>query len=665
MAKWWGDILNAALLATGRDPKRMRQAIDEHAIVSIADATGTITYVNDKFCAVSGYDRDALLGNNHRVVRSGHHSSAFYRDMWRTIASGKTWQGEICNRRKDGSIYWVESTITPFTDGPGKPYQYVAIRTDITKIKVAELALRESESFAKATIDAVSASLCVLDTRGTIISVNQAWRDFYDQNGAEPKGRDKKGRYGIGTDYLAVCRSASGPNGDEAGVVAEGILAVMAGERDTFSVEYPCHSPTEQRWFNARITRFQDDSGYLVVAHENITERKHSELALVAARDEADRANRAKSQFLSSMSHELRTPMNSVLGFAQLMALDRSVTADQRDNLEHIMLGGRHLLELINDLLNLSQIEAGEVEVSRAEANGATLIAECVALVTPLAEKRHITLETGKIASAKLYTDRRLLKQVLINLLGNAIKYNRKGGTVRVSMTRTRAGSVSICVTDTGVGIAQERLSELFEPFNRLGAEFGEIEGSGVGLTVCKRLMEAMGGRIDVASERGVGSEFRIILPMPVRTKSAATPVRAIRGARPSTTARTPDAAVPTSVLVIDDNHSNLKLMHQIIKQTAHLRMIEAASAEEGIELARSTPPGIILMDINLPGMDGFMALHMLRADPLTRTIPVVAVSALAMPKDIARAREAGFDDYLVKPVSLNQVTETIGRLAK
>ena len=389
--------------------------------------------------------------------------------------------------------------------------------------------------------------------------------------------------------------------------------------------------------------------------------RHAAEEALRAARDEAERASRAKSEFLSSMSHELRTPMNAILGFAQLLATDaqRPLIDAHQGHVRQILQAGTHLLALIDDVLDLARVEAGKQPILLEPVALGPLVRECLDLVRPLAEQRQVRLDGGEaIASAGwAAADRTRLKQVLLNLLSNAIKYNREGGQVRLAYGDTPDGSW-LAITDTGLGFAKEQQARLFTAFDRLGAEEGPIQGAGIGLALSKRMLELMSGRIELHSEVGVGSTFCIWL----QRQQAPAPAQAPQPGLPDGHAAVPAAALTRRVLYIEDNPVNAMLMEAVLDRVPGLRLVCATLPEVGLELARAEPPDLVLLDIQLPGIDGFEVLRRLRADAPTRAIPVVAVSANAMPGDIERARLAGFDDYLTKPIDFERLLGLVQR---
>jgi PAS domain S-box-containing protein len=371
---------------------------------------------------------------------------------------------------------------------------------------------------------------------------------------------------------------------------------------------------------------------------------------LQRARDDAERANLAKSEFLSRMSHELRTPLNAILGFGQLLEMELQHNG-QHAKVRQILAAGQHLLSLINDVLDLARIEAGHLAVSTEAVALQPLVSDCLTLLRPQAQARGISLSAPAADDRRqVRADRTRLKQVLLNLLSNAIKYNREGGSVAVRI-EDRGACWRVCVDDSGPGLDAEQQARLFVPFERLEAARTVVEGTGIGLALSRRLMELMHGRIGLHSEPGRGSSFWVELPKADDGGPAAVLPAPTADAGPA------QAAAPQSeVLCIEDNPVNLMLVEHIVALRPQWRLLGAASPTQGIELARARRPRLILLDIHLPEMDGWAVMRVLREDPATRDIPVVAVSAHAMPADLARGRAAGFADYLTKPLQLERV---------
>jgi signal transduction histidine kinase/CheY-like chemotaxis protein len=383
---------------------------------------------------------------------------------------------------------------------------------------------------------------------------------------------------------------------------------------------------------------------------------------LANAIEEARSANQAKSAFLSSMSHELRTPLNAILGFAQILTSDTlpSTLEQKKEFANHILKSGRHLLTLINEILDLAKVESGTVTLSMEPVALSDTLLETRTMVEPIAAARGVRVLFPETPGAVLLADRTRLKQVLLNLLSNAVKYNREAGAVIVTCEQVAANRLRLSVRDTGAGLDAEQVAALFQPFNRLGQEGGSQEGTGIGLVVTKRLVELMGGQIGVSSSPGVGSVFWIEL---ATTAPLAAP--AGEGGAGVLPEEAPAGAgegdeVPHLVLYVEDNPANLRLVEEIVRFRSDLRLLAAHDGHVGLSLARAHRPEIILMDLNLPGMSGIEVLRQLRADPETAGIPVIALTANAMPRDIERGMAAGFNRYLTKPIDLDKFTEAI-----
>jgi signal transduction histidine kinase/ActR/RegA family two-component response regulator len=430
---------------------------------------------------------------------------------------------------------------------------------------------------------------------------------------------------------------------------------------DNYELTYICK---DGRRFPAivSITALRDDYedviGYLLIGSDNSV-RKRVESDLNEAMATAEKANRAKTDFLSSMSHELRTPLNAILGFAQLMETGNPLpTPAQKRNLDQILKAGWYLLELINEILDLALIESGKVTLSSEPVSLVEVMLECKAMIEPQAQKRDVSMTFPRFESPLfVQADRTRLKQVLINLLFNAIKYNQPGGSVVLEYALRAPNSIRICVRDTGVGLAPDQLAQLFQPFNRLGKEAGAEEGTGIGLVVTKSLVELMGGTIGAESDVGVGSMFWIELGLTTAPQLVSDAERTQAAPAQSQGA---DGVPLRTLLYVEDNPANLELVEQLIARRPDLRLLSAADGNLGVEFARAYQPEVILMDINLPGINGIEALKILRADPATAHIPILALSANAVPRDIEKGLEAGFFSYLTKPIKVDQFMEAL-----
>jgi signal transduction histidine kinase/AmiR/NasT family two-component response regulator len=431
------------------------------------------------------------------------------------------------------------------------------------------------------------------------------------------------------------------------------------GIEDIYELTYICNDGSR---FPAivSITALRDPGdviiGYLLIGSHNAV-RARVELELNSARAVAEQANLAKSEFLSSMSHELRTPLSAILGFAQLIESGMPVpTTSQQRSLDQILKAGWYLLDLINEILDLALIESGKLSLSLEPISLAEVMRESQAMIEPQAQKRGISVSFPQFDTPYFVrADRTRVKQVLVNLLSNAVKYNKERGTVLVDCVAIRPDRVCISVRDSGEGLTADQLAQLFQPFNRLGQEGNAEKGTGIGLVVCKRLVELMGGSIFASSARGKGSVFSIELDLTTERQpvSAADSPLEIAPSGPG------DARLRT-LLYVEDNPANLMLVEDLIARRPDVRFLSARDGSRGVEIARAYLPDVILMDINLPGISGVDALRILALDPETSHIPVIALSANAGARDIAKGLEAGFFRYLTKPIKVPEFMETL-----
>ncbi len=514
---------------------------------------------------------------------------------------------------------------------------------DITAEEQALQVLQKSEAEKRRLLDAFPGYISSLDGQMRYRYVNERTAALF--------GRPAQAL--VGRSVVEVLGA------ERAGVNAAEVARVRTGEMVRIERHYPAAAGRDA--IDLEVTQVQggtlpDGTEVFYAFGADITARKHAERALAAARDEAERANRAKSQFLSHMSHELRTPMNAIDGFAQLLEHDTAprLAEHQSGYVREIRRGARHLLGLINEVLDLGRIESGQLVVDVTPVPLGELMSECAALMQPLALQHQLTLhdpaaDPGELA---VLADPTRLKQVLLNLLGNAIKYNRPGGDVQV-LCRVEGQSVVISVRDSGIGITESQRARLFQAFDRLGAERSAVEGTGIGLALTLRLVQAMNGRIEVHSTPGVGSTFSVHL------QRVAERV-AVGLAEPDMHAAAAAAPPPRCVLYIEDNPVNVVLMEAMLAHLPEVRLRSAAMPQEGLQMAWREPPDLVLLDIQLPGMDGFEVLARLKAHASTAQVPVVAVSANAMPADQQAALAAGFADYLTKPLDIERLRAVV-----
>jgi len=569
---------------------------------------------------------------------------------------------ELTYIRKDGSRFPAVVSVTALRDDAGGIIGYLLIGTDNTARKQVEAEqklldqrLRDQQFYTRSLIESNIDALMTTDPAGIITDVNKQMEALTACTRDELIGAPFKNYF---TD----------PERAEAG-----IKLVLSGSKVTDYELTARARDGKETVVSYNATTFHDRDRKLqgvFAAARDVTERKRFEqkqqennVELERAKAAAEKANLAKSDFLSSMSHELRSPLNAILGFAQLISSDSPPpTLSQAASIDQILHAGWYLLELINEILDLAQIESGKLALSREPTSLADVMLECQAMIEPQGQKRGIKM-TFPQSGFPYYVDadRTRLKQVLINLLSNAIKYNQVNGTVVVDYTflpleGSAARRIRVNVRDTGAGLAPDMLRQLFQPFNRLGQERSTEEGTGIGLVMSKRLVELMGGLIGVDSIVGVGSVFWFELNATTEPQLEEDLDEPMAKAQ----ARIQSGARLRTLLYVEDNPANMKLVEQLIGRRPDMRLLTARDGNIGIQLARTNQPEVILMDINLPGISGIEALKLLREDPATAHIPVIALSANAMPRDIEKGLQAGFFRYLTKPIKVSEFMETL-----
>jgi PAS domain S-box-containing protein len=542
---------------------------------------------------------------------------------------------ELTYIRKDQSRFPAIVSVTALRDSGGGIIGYLLIGTDNSARKQVEEKLRWTEEGFRLMVESVTdCAIVMLDSGGGVVSWNSGAERIKGYRADEIVGQHFSRFY---------------PARDiEGGVPRKHLDAAAQGRVE--SEGWRVRKDGSQFWANVVLTPIRDPAGNargFAKLTRDLTERRLVEETLTAAKRAAEKANLAKSDFLSSMSHELRSPLNAILGFAQLMESDANATASQKGSIAEILRAGWYLLELINEILDLAQVESGKLSLSNEATSLAEVILECQAMIEPQAHKAGVRMTFPRFeGDSFVLADRTRLKQVLINLLSNAVKYNQPGGTVVLECATSGPGRTRLCVKDTGAGLGPEKLAHLFEPFNRLGQGRGAVQGTGIGLVMSKRLVELMGGTIGVESTVGVGSVFWFELSSSVAPQLEEGTVETAA----VTEAQAPRGAPLHTLLYVEDNPANLKLVAQLIARRPTLRLLSALDGNMGIQLARTNQPEVILMDINLPGISGLEALKVLRGDPATAHIPVVALSANAMARDIETGLAAGFFSYLTKP---------------
>ncbi|MCE9584575.1 MAG: PAS domain S-box protein [Planctomycetes bacterium] len=564
---------------------------------------------------------------------------------------------ELTYIRKDGSRFPAVVSVTALRDDQKAIIGYLLIGTDNTARKQVEAEqkkldqrLRDQQFYTRSLIESNIDALMTTDPSGIITDVNKQMEALTGCTRDELIGAPFK-------DYFT--------DPDR----AEAAIKLVLREKKLTNYELTTRARDgKETVVSYNATTFYNRDRKLqgvFAAARDVTERKRFEQELQEtnvemenSRSAAEKANLAKSDFLSSMSHELRSPLNAILGFAQLMdSASPAPTVSQKESIGQILQAGWHLLKLINEILDLSMIESGKVSLSPEAVSLAEVIAECQSMVDAQAQQRGIqmTFPTFQLPIF-VKADRTRLKQIVINLLSNAIKYNKEGGAVIVACTAKTPGRIRISVADTGAGLSPEKLAQLFQPFNRLGQAASGVPGTGIGLVVTKRLAELMDGVIGVESTVGEGSVFWCEL------SSASAPKLIVPGgeAPAIVPSRTPGGTRLRTLLYVEDNPANMKLVEQLIGRYPDLRLLTAVNGTHGVEIAHEARPSVIVMDINLPGLSGIEALKILKEDPATARIPVIALSANAMPRDIATGLEAGFFRYLTKPIKVKEFMDTL-----
>jgi PAS domain S-box-containing protein len=617
--------------------------------VVIIDEKSTILAVNPAMSRLFGYRPEQMVGKPLTVLMPHRLREMHMRGTRRYLQTGERsipWQGvQVPAMRRDGTEFPVEINFGEYTADGRKVF--AGFMTDITERRRAEEALRFQTTLLQAQ-NHVAIDGILVAHQGRVLNMNRRYAEIFNVP-EELRALDRCVEM-----FQWVCRQASDPDAYRA--------TIERLREDTETVhrdEVPLADGRVLDRYSAPVRSAEGELYGRIWMVRDITERKQFEQALNEAKEAAEAANQAKSDFLSRMSHELRTPMNSILGFGQLLQR-YGLPPEQSRSVDHILKAGRHLLNLINEVLEIARIEANQQQLSLEPVHAATLLTEALALVRPTAEQRPVQLALHAPHGSDVYVraDQQRLMQVLLNLLSNAIKYNRPGGTVellaRPIAREGGAAFLAIGVRDTGPGIPADRLGELFVAFSRLGAERSGIEGTGLGLALSRRLVEVMGGQLCVESTVGLGSTFWVELPVTEsprgRLEAGRTEVhRQERAARPART-----------ILYVEDNLANLDLVETILLDRPEISLIPALQGRLGLQLAREHRPDLILLDLHLPDLPGERVLHELRTDDRTRNIPVLVISADATTHRVERLRSAGVRDYLTKPLDVDQFLNAV-----
>jgi PAS domain S-box-containing protein len=649
--------MEADLLAISGEPasqlihKLMNGAPDAMVVI---DASGRIVFYNLMAERLFGYVAAETLGHEvellvperYRGLHLGHRARYSQEPSVRPMDTGR----ELYGLRKDGTEFSIEISLSPIHTAGGL-LTCASIR-DISDRKHRELELQRIQTHLLNAVESIQGAFAIYDLYDRLVLCNSNYRLLFSVVVAGPLENRS------GTELMERCAHA-------------GVFRLIGESPETFIARWrECVAglrfsldATTSDGRKLRIAERTTTNGGRVTTLSDITADVERSEQLQSAHALAEAASRAKSEFLASMSHELRTPLNAILGFAQLLKRDRKTPLSDRqhERIGHVLSSGEHLLHLIDDVLDLASIEAGRVCVSLLSVPLSAVLEEVTSTLDPIAQQNGISLQlhTPEAPLPEVLADRTRLKQILMNFGSNAIKYGRLNGRVSIS-ARMLPHAVRICVEDNGVGIAVNQQAKLFQPFQRAGQESGPIEGTGIGLALSKRLAELMRGSVGFTSQLGQGSVFWIDLTLP---RTAALPIERITPSEPVFDPPRPRSDPRATVVYIEDNPSNVSFMEDFFADYKRVDLVTAPSAEIGLALVRELRPRVVIMDLNLPGMNGVDATLQLADWPQTRDIPVIALSAAPMLQDPLRVRGAGFYRCLKKPVAVDELIRTLEEL--
>jgi len=630
-------------------------ALDQHAIVAITDVQGTIIFVNDKFSEISGYSREELLNQNHRLLNSRYHDTEFFRDMYRTIAGGKVWHGEVCNRAKEGHLYWVDTTVVPFMDNNEKPKNYIAIRTDITERKLTEQALEKSNRETKKALAELAkqkfaldqhAIVAVTDVQGTITFVNDKFSEISGYNRDELLGKNHRllnSGFHESTFFHDMFQTIA------RGKVWHGEICNKAKAGHLY-------------WVDTTIVPFMSEDGkaesYIAI-RADITERKQAELELLVAKEAAETATQQKSDFLANMSHEIRTPMNGIIGMTGLL-LDTTLNAKQLSYAKATLNSADALLTIINDILDFSKIEAGKLELEEVPFDLQTLVEDVAEFMALRCREKGVEmLLRYKPGTERSVTgDPGRVRQILLNLLSNAIKFTEQGYILlEVKSIEDNDGIVSfnVAVEDSGIGIAEDKLGHVFNKFDQEDSSTTrKYGGTGLGLAICRQLCNLMHGDISVKSQKGKGSIFSFI--MKLRRSNEVLPVCAKHDKY--------EQLKELKTLIVDDSEIARSILLEQLS-VLQMRLSCASSGSEAIEALKQSnvendPFDIVITDNVMPEMDGEMLVKEIFQLDINPNPAMIFVTSALYKNDATRLKAMGFNGYLTKPIFPSEVSQIL-----
>lgn len=628
-----------------RESEERYRSVFEHSPLGIMHFNNQAGIVgcNPRFAESLGSEQKDLIGRNiyalvedenilAAVRASLEGENSYFEGEYRAVLSGK--------------LIHVKAYFSPVRDELGEVIGGVVLADDTTERELVRNELQTTQLTLSRILNTIPVRVFWKDQNGVYLGCNQ----LFAVDAGFDSSQDVIGKTDRDLSWDATLLAYREMDQE----------IVDNGQSLINFVEYREYADGMQRWFEISKVPLKNSEEQIVgilAAYQDITNRKLAEQRMQLAMHKLEEANEAKSDFLSSMSHELRTPLNAILGFAQILEIE-PLSERQKTYTGHILDGGSHLLDLINQLLDLSRIESGKLEISIEQVSLQAVINESLSMVMPQADKAGLQIINEVDAETEVFVmaDFTRLKQVIINLLSNAVKYNREKGWIKLNARVSENGKVRLTVSDNGIGIDDKDQEQLFEAFVRVVADKSMVDGAGIGLSISKYLVEMMGGVIGVDSERNVGSSFWVELKHVDEGE-----LRKLEDTQQSIrTLKTIDSDTRLELIYIEDNLSNLSLVKMIIDNYPNIELRTATSPIEGLTLLSKSTPDLILLDINLPGMDGFEVYSRLRAMPHLMSVPVIAVSANAMADDIRRGMEVGFTDYMTKPLDIGKFVKLL-----
>ena len=646
---------------------QLSQAVEQSQNpVVITDLSGNMEYINTSFIALSGYSKEELLGNNLSILRSEKTPMSIYQSLFKAMLAGQSWQGELIKRSKYGIEFIVSTNISPIRNDCGQIRHYLSVNEDITLRNAFKLALQDSQTFTTSILDSLPSEIAVIDRDGIIIATNQPWRDFGNNNGISNTYDDW-----LGINYLNCYANYNEAHAETPPLIlsaANGIKQVQDGKIEVFRLEYPCTTAGKEVWFEMQVKALNTGSGEVIIKHTNINKFKEAQFELAAAKIAAEHAASVKSNFLATMSHEIRTPMNAIIGFSKL-ALYHDFSPEALDYFAKINSASTSLLSLLNDILDLSRLGAQSINLEPIGFQLDSMVDSLQMLFIDACSSKGLTLNLtiDEKVPLGLLGDVSRLQQILINLLGNAIKFTESGSvSLAISLKQLQKSQVHLVfsVKDTGIGIASEHHHKLFLPFSQVdGSITRRYGGSGLGLAICNELLSLMGSQLSLSSAPEQGSSFSFelclaVLPLHLTNNAAKT------NASQLTFKENNQSLAGYKVLVVEDNIINQQVVKEFLNLSGILVTI-ANNGVEALELLAQQQFSAVLMDMHMPVMDGFETTRQLRLQTRFKNLPVLALSAGVTTEEQTHCLASGINEFISKPINPDQLLNVLTRWIK